>query len=292
MMDKAVDPDSISYPVIYDGIDGLPPHGLPYRVNAVIVVVCQTGSLSIKVDGKLVEVTPSTMMVMRRGHTVQSYEVSAGFKGYMIVAPPHLLSPSPAALTQYIRCMAYYKGRSIIRLTESQLATQVAMRDILRERTSQLASDGGPTPPFIDKVVRSLALAVFYETLSVYTAGMGKCGGAPSSRKEEIICRFIDMVERDYIRERKVKYYADGLCITPKHLASVCRDVTGRTPAQWISGYVVLEAKAMLEEDRLSVQQVSDRLNFPGQSFFGRYFRNATGMSPREYRAHALNRQA
>jgi len=100
------------------------------------------------------------------------------------------------------------------------------------------------------------------------------------------------MVERDYIRERKVKYYADGLCITPKHLASVCRDVTGRTPAQWISGYVVLEAKAMLEEDRLSVQQVSDRLNFPGQSFFGRYFRNATGMSPREYRAHARNRQA
>ena len=61
MMDKAVDPDSISYPVIYDGIDGLPLHGLPYRVHAVIVVVCQTGSLSIKVDGELVEDTPSAV---------------------------------------------------------------------------------------------------------------------------------------------------------------------------------------------------------------------------------------
>ena len=54
--------------------------------------------------------------------------------------------------------------------------------------------------------------------------------------------------------------------------------------SEWIERYVILEAKAMLRSSNLTVQQISDELYFPSQSFFGKYFKKSTGMSPKEFR--------
>ncbi|MDR0368520.1 MAG: helix-turn-helix domain-containing protein, partial [Bacteroidales bacterium] len=51
-----------------------------------------------------------------------------------------------------------------------------------------------------------------------------------------------------------------------------------------IDNYVVLEAKALLKSTNMTVQQISDELNFPSQSFFGKYFHRVVGVSPKEYR--------
>ena len=58
---------------------------------------------------------------------------------------------------------------------------------------------------------------------------------------------------------------------------------SGRYAGQWIRDYVVLEAKALLKSGEYTVQQVSDRLNFANQSFFGSYFKKAVGCSPSAY---------
>lgn len=62
------------------------------------------------------------------------------------------------------------------------------------------------------------------------------------------------------------------------------RSVSGRNPGDWIRDYVILEAKALLKSGKYSVQQVGDMLNFSNQSFFGTYFKRATGLSPKAYR--------
>lgn len=77
---------------------------------------------------------------------------------------------------------------------------------------------------------------------------------------------------------------AGKLCISPKYLSHVVRSVSGRHPGDWIRDYVVLEAKALLKSGKYTVQQVSDSLNFPNQSFFGTYFKKATGVSPMAYK--------
>ncbi|MFR3101268.1 MAG: helix-turn-helix domain-containing protein, partial [Parabacteroides distasonis] len=62
------------------------------------------------------------------------------------------------------------------------------------------------------------------------------------------------------------------------------KNVSNRTAGEWIDNYVVLEAKALLSSSTLSIQEISDRLNFTNQSFFGKYFKQHVGISPTEYR--------
>ena len=107
----------------------------------------------------------------------------------------------------------------------------------------------------------------------------------PTSRREELFVRFMGMVKEFYTERRDVSFYADRLCVSPKYLSSIVRDVSGNYATDWINQHVVLEAKAMLRTEGVSVKDVSNRLNFANQSFFAKYFKKHTGYTPKEYKA-------
>lgn len=102
-------------------------------------------------------------------------------------------------------------------------------------------------------------------------------------RNHEIYTDFMKVVQENYMRERSITYYADLLCITSKYLSQVIKNVTGRLAGEWITDYVILEAKALLKSNKYTVQEVCDMLNFANQSFFGKYFKRKTGMTPKAY---------
>ena len=81
-----------------------------------------------------------------------------------------------------------------------------------------------------------------------------------------------------------MSFYARQLNITPKYLSSVVKEVSGKTAAKWIDESVILEAKSLLKYSGMSIQEIAYCLNFPNQSFFGKYFRSHTGMTPSAYR--------
>ena len=74
------------------------------------------------------------------------------------------------------------------------------------------------------------------------------------------------------------------MCHTPKHLSEVIKRVSQKSANSLIDGYVCLEARALLKSTDMTIQQISDELNFPSQSYFGKYFKRLTGISPKEYR--------
>lgn len=104
-----------------------------------------------------------------------------------------------------------------------------------------------------------------------------------SSRQLNLYTRFIEEVQKSYTKERRISYYADVLCVTPKYLSQVIHKVSGRFATDWITDFVILEAKALLKSRKYNVQQISDMLNFANQSFFGKYFKEKVGCSPSEY---------
>ena len=103
------------------------------------------------------------------------------------------------------------------------------------------------------------------------------------SRNEQIFKSFLKLVQKNYMTNREVAFYADKLCITPKYLGVVVSQVSHRRPLDWIRDYVILDAKAMLLSREYSIQQISQMLNFPNPSFFSKYFREAVGSSPSKY---------
>lgn len=89
---------------------------------------------------------------------------------------------------------------------------------------------------------------------------------------------------QNYESQRRVSFYADKLCVTPKNLAKVVKGVTGHSVQEWINEVVVIEAKRCLKTSDMSVFQISERLHFMTPSSFVRFFRQHTGFTPLEYR--------
>ena len=92
------------------------------------------------------------------------------------------------------------------------------------------------------------------------------------------------IVKEKYIKHRNIAFYADQLCVSPKYLSSVVHAVSGKYATDWINQYVILEAKAMLKSDRISIKDVSNKLHFANQSFFAKFFKQHTGYTPKEYK--------
>ena len=137
--------------------------------------------------------------------------------------------------------------------------------------------------PFRKEITQGLILSLFYEIYSIYQ------GNEPTvrkvkSRKEDLFERFVRAITESYKQERSVAYYADKMFLTAKHLSTAVKEVSGKTAGEWIDSLVILEAKALLKSSEMSIQEISDELHFANQSFFGKYFKHHTGMSPKEYR--------
>jgi transcriptional regulator GlxA family with amidase domain len=105
------------------------------------------------------------------------------------------------------------------------------------------------------------------------------------SKQGALVKKFLKLVQTHCKEERGLNFYAGKLCITPKHLSKVIKENSNMSAAAWIDNSVVLEAQAMLKSTNMTIQQISDELNFPSQSFFGKFFKRITGVSPKEYKA-------
>lgn len=105
-----------------------------------------------------------------------------------------------------------------------------------------------------------------------------------SPRTRQLFNRFMMLVEHEYKKSRDVNYYAAILNITPKYLTTIVRQMTGQTPKRIIDHYTVLQLRLRLQNSELSIKQIAWEFNFSDVSFFCRFFKRHTGVSPMQMR--------
>lgn len=108
-----------------------------------------------------------------------------------------------------------------------------------------------------------------------------------SPRQESIAKAFIDMLFKNFHRERGTAFYAEKLCVTSKYLCTAVKSATGHTLQEWTNEITINEAKRYLRTTDNSIKTISDMLNFSTPASFIRFFRKNAGETPLSYRKTA-----
>ncbi len=136
----------------------------------------------------------------------------------------------------------------------------------------------------MEPIIQNYFSILFYSACNVFFSKRVEKTSKTKNYKEEIFQSFIAEVEQNYRKEHEVGFYAEKLCLSPKYLSKLIYNISEKTAAEWIKEYILLEATTMLKSTSMTIQQISDELNFANQSHFGRFFKRYTGVSPKKYR--------
>ena len=104
------------------------------------------------------------------------------------------------------------------------------------------------------------------------------------SREQRLFTDFIQLVSEFAPEHHTIEFYASRLCITPRYLSTVVKQASGRSAKQWIDEALVTRIKIDLLHTEKPITRISDDMNFPNQSFFTKFFKRMTGMTPSQFR--------
>ncbi len=253
----------------------------PVRSEYLSFIMVESGSISMTIGQQHTMLTPGTICLCRDGIMGMSPEVSSLLKGAVVMISPLLFRKLHLNIRNLIPHMAETKGIRIATIDERQTTDMHRAIELLHsciQNDRQSAS--------YDEMVMSLTSYFFHACLSLLgMEGEGKEQKKKDGTREETYFKqFMYYLREHYRQERKIGFYADKVCVSAKYLSSIVRSVSGHGPSYWIDECVITEAKNLLKFSSMTIQEISNDLHFPTQSYFGRYFKKHTGMSPREYR--------
>lgn len=111
----------------------------------------------------------------------------------------------------------------------------------------------------------------------------------PLPRQQQLVAQFRKLVMQHCLYKRQVSDYAALLYVTPHYLNDTVKAVSGRAASAWIHDQLLAEAKSQLVQTDDTITQVATRLHFSDASYFCRFFRKQTGLSPAQFRLAYMN---
>ena len=249
----------------------------PHKFNFQLLVRHFSGSAKFKsdmLDYDLKE--PTNLIRIMAGQILMIEQMSDDFDGVVVIMSNsfvesmlvYMNNALPFNVATRSNCVKHLSNEAID-LSEMFLK---AIHQVLMNQTN----------PHLDKVLQHVLMAIFYSSDEIRYQLDNESGGYTSA--DTLSKEFMKLVKDNFRSERQLRFYSDKLCITPRYLSRVVKECTGSSAADWIERYVVLEARALLKSTNMTIQQISDDLNFPSQTFFGKYFKRRVGMSPKAYR--------
>ncbi len=137
--------------------------------------------------------------------------------------------------------------------------------------------------PYDDYEQKLLLMALTYRLCSIYQQQLGEYEGA-KGRKQETFVNLMKLVKQYYMRERGVSFYADRLCLSPKYLSALAKEVSGYSVQEILFREVVRKSIFLMKNTNMTILEIASLMNFPNASAFGTFFKKQTGLSPRNYR--------
>lgn len=249
----------------------------PFKIMFSMIQICTKGHMRIRYNLQEYEIKENTAAIILPNSIGECIEISKDFQmAFITYKEDNYMNGHTSSYSAEFRNTL--TRQAVINLPEEKTEEMLALYRMMRKRIAE------PHTRFTHEALKGymqVILASCYEELSKelqITEVKNR-----ENRQKRLFDRFLTLVRRNYTKERSVTFYADEMCLTPKYLSQVIFQTSGRHAGEWIKDQVIMEAKILLKSGKYTVQQVSDQLNFANPSFFGKYFKAATGQSPKKY---------
>lgn len=259
-----------------------PIHKYPIRMDGLFIGLREKGKVRFNINLKEFEVGPNDLVICSPGDLMQSSSLEDGAHlSQIMMVSSNFLKEMYISLNSFMPFFASQKEHPVFHLKEDEV------RELTHFFMGIKSAVEGDDYFKVDITKRLLA-AYLYKLGSIlyrHRPELQAEAAKPLKREEILFKEFIRLVSEHHRKERRVDFYAEQLFLSSKHFSTVIKKVSGKTAGQWIDEYVILEAKTLLKYSAMSIQEVAYYMNFPNPSFFGKYFKHHTGLSPSEYKA-------
>ena len=263
--------------ILIDDIQRIPLPNSPRRTNFIMIGLCIEGNAKYSVDIRDYEVKKREVFLVSERHTIDKICLSPDFKALCMIVSISFFHEIIRNVSEMSALFFYSRNHPVMPFNEKQKNVFISYFEVIRSKITE------KTNHFQKELIRTLMLAMFYD-LSNVIYRTRQCNKKSVSRSESIFTGFIKLVEENCKTERRVRWYAKQLGISPKYLSEIIKHVSHRTPNEWLDNYVTLEIRVQLKNTTKSIKQIAHEMNFPNQSFMGKYFKEVVGMSPLKYR--------
>ncbi|MGN0281386.1 MAG: helix-turn-helix domain-containing protein [Prevotella sp.] len=249
----------------------------PRRLTFILVALCTRGECTLTVDTQKMTIRKNDLVIISDRHIVDNFQSSDDADGLVMVLSVDFFYEVVSNVSDVSMLFCFSRQHPVVALDDSEVQLFRSYFFMLKEKV------GATHNRFRRDIVRTLILAMFYDFSNVIVR-VQETESRKQTRADVIFTKFIRLVEQHFHHERRVGWYAEQLGITPKYLSETVRNVSNRTPNEWIDRYVTLEIRVLLKTSALSVREIAEELHFPNQSFLGKFFREHVGVSPTAYR--------
>lgn len=249
----------------------------PRRMTFILVGLCLDGQATYTVDTQGFVINKGDVLIVTDRHVVDNCTVSEDMKGLCMMISVKFFYEVVSSVSEVSSLLLFAMNNPVVSLTEHEAETFTRYFYLVKDKIADTSN------LFRRDVVRTLMLAMFYDLGNVISRD-NNVASYRQTRADDIFMKFIKLVEENYKRERHVGWYAGQLCISPKYLSEMIKQVSKRTPNEWIDSYVVLELRIQLRNSAKTIKEIANELDFPNQSFLGKYFKEHMGISPSSYR--------
>lgn len=256
-----------------------------YQTDFFAVVLCTGGHASVAINGQKYEGGVNDLFVCTPNIIIESGMMSVDFKSKCLCMSVSYLQRLVPLFDNSWNVRLIMESNPLVRLSDEEAATFQMYYDLICSRLSHTSGK------YLQRVIDALFMAFFYEFRNMVDR-VEEVSPRPFTSREGHFKAFMDMLSAAYPKPRSVSHYATQLCITSKYLSTVCKEVCGERPSDIIERFVMKDVKYQLTHTSKSIKDIAYELGFPNISFFGKYVKNNTGMSPKAVRDNFIREQS
>lgn len=262
--------------------------GYPCKLDGIVMLFCFNGAINLSVNLNEYEIRSGELIICTAGDIVKvaapRSSDSKGMRFAMLLMSQRYASELRIDFKRIL-------NEGIIPLKNPIIRLNANAQEIINDHMKLIAKVAAEKGELYKDSVRSLVSSMvsvlgnqWFAEIDNLKTGNSMRTESRSDHKRLVFGQFARLVSENYSRYRQMAFYADKLCLSPKYLSKLVKEVSGKSAPEWIDSHVMLEAKHLLKYSRMSIKEVVYRLNFPNQTAFYKYFKAHTGLTPTEYR--------